>query len=466
MLDHSLAARVIQEALDGGGDFAELFSEDRRELMIEEQRGRIGNVTDARLYGVGIRVLNGPNSSYTYTNDLSAESLMLAAREAAAALGCAGGGLICAPFEPQTVASPNPLRQDPAQVAPERKAALLIEMDAFARSASPFVRNVKADYFETGQNVTVFNSEGVCASEKRTYCRVRLTTTVGDGMRSKAEWRDLLRNDGYGFADRSLWQGEIKDIIDRMVLFLSAEDGPSGVMDVVFEKGESSLFHEAVGHPFEGWAVAEGMSVFSGRLGQQVASPKVTLVDNGALPGLYGSLGMDDTGQPTRRNVLIQDGVLTGYLLDRTSARKLNMQPTGSGRRQNYTYPSSDRMNNTYIEPGDDDDDEMIASLTRGLFVKSIGGGATNPVTGSFNVEVTEGYLIENGRITRPVSGMTISGASDALLKIDRVGRHSPLPVHEGSFCGGGSGLVPVTSFQPRVRVRGMIVGGKDKGEA
>jgi TldD protein len=461
MLDHPTAERVIQAALDVGADFAELFCEDRSEAMIEEQKGEIRNVTSARLYGAGISVLNGAKSSYTYTNDLTPAAFTLAAREAASAFRCGSQGLACAPFKPLEYASPNPCLLDPSEVPPERKAALLHAMDAYARSVSPLVRNIKADYFETEQKVTVFNSEGVHAKEKRLYCRVRLTITVGDGERAKAEWHDLVRNDGFGFTDAATWQSEIRSLIDRMALFLHAESAPSGLMDVVFEKGESSLFHEAVGHPFEGWAVSEGLSVFSGKLGQRVASDKVTLVDSGAVPGLYGSTGMDDTGQPTGPNVLIRKGILAGYMLDRVSARKLGMQPTANARRQNYTYQSCDRMTNTYIEPGEDDDDEMIASLEHGLFVKSIGGGATNPVTGAFNVEVTEGYLIENGRITRPITGMTISGTSDVLMKVDRVGAISPLPLHEGGFCGGGSGLVPVTTYQPRLRMRGLVVGGK-----
>jgi TldD protein len=461
MLDHSLAERVIQAALDSGGDFAELFCEDRSELMIEEQHAQVQNVTSARLYGVGIRVLNGSNSSYTYTNDPGEEALTAAAREAALALQCKSPGLACALFQEQAYPPANACRQDPVQVVPEAKATLLHEMDAFARSVSPLVKNIKADYFETRQKITIFNSEGVCAQEKRTYCRVRLTITVCDAKKTKAEWHDLVRNDGFGFQDSALWQFEIQGLIDRMVTFLNAGSAPSGVMDVVFEKGESSLFHEAIGHPFEGWAVSEGLSVFSGKVGQQVASEKITWVDNGAFSGLYGTIAMDDTGLPARSTVLIHNGIVTGYMLDLVSARKLGMQPTGNSRRQNYTYAPTDRMTNTYIEPGEDDEDEMISSLEHGLFVKSIGGGATNPVTGAFNVEVTEGYLIEHGKITRPVTGMTISGTSEMLMKIDRVGKSSPAPVHEGSFCGGGSGLVPVTSFQPRIRVRGLVVGGK-----
>jgi TldD protein len=464
MLEPLLAARVLQEALNHGGDFAELFCEDRAEMMIEEQGGQIQNVTSARLFGVGVRVLNGFQSSYTYTNELDEGNLIRAAREAASVLQGASQAPACAPFVEKTFPSPTPCRKDPNLVTPETKAALLREIDAFTRALTPQIRNVKADYFQTEQKVTIFNSEGVYARERRIYCRVRLTLTVGDAQKSRTEWHDLVRNDGYRFEDSTVWQAEIKTMLDRMVTFLHAGSAPSGIMDVVFEKGESSLCHEVIGHPLEGIAVSDGFGLFSGKIGQSIASEKVTLVDYGTIPNLYGSLGMDDCGQPTRRNVLIQNGVLVGYMLDRVAARKLGMQPTGNARRQNYTYASVDRMTNTSFEPGEDDEEEMISSTEYGLYVKSIGGGAANPVTGSFNVEVTEGYLIEHGKITRAVSGMTISGTAEMLKNIDRVGKISPLPVHTGGFCGASSGLVPVNSFQPRIRVRGLVVGGK--GEA
>ncbi|MBN1316757.1 MAG: TldD/PmbA family protein [Anaerolineales bacterium] len=466
MLKETTAVNVMTEALDQGADFVELFCEDRNEVMIEEQHGDVTDVNSARMYGVGIRVLNGGKSSYTYTNDLSEEALMAAAREAALALQKKSTGVACAPLALIEYPSPRSIKVAPDKVSLKRKAKLLCSMDVYAYTVSPLLKNIKADYFETLQNVTIFNSQGVWAKEKRVYCRVRLTVTVGDDEKTKSEWHDLIRNDGFTFEDIALWQSEIEEIIGKMASMLYAGSAPSGVMDVVFEKGESSLFHEACGHPFEGWAVAEGMSVFAGKLGQQVASEKVTWVDNGAIPNTYGALAMDDTGRPARRNVLIQNGILTGYMLDRVSARKLKMEATGNGRRQNYTYASSDRMTNTYIEPGEDDDEEMITSLDHGLFVKSIGGGATNPVTGAFNLEVSEGYLIERGKITRPVAGLTISGnGADVLMNVDRVGKESLVPTQKGGFCGGGSGLVPVTSFQPRVRVRGVIVGGKGDEE-
>jgi TldD protein len=462
MLNESTALQVMTEALNHGADFVELFCEDRAELMIEEQHGSIENATSARMYGVGIRVLNGTRSGYTYTNDTRQAALIQAAREAASALQCPNTGVRCAPLVFKEYPSHNVYRKIPNQVPPEQKAALLCAMDAYAYTVSPLLKNIKADQYETEQQVTVFNNEGVWAKEKRIYCRVCLTLTVGDEEKSIFEWHDLIRNDGYGFDDSALWQREMNDHIHKMARMLHVGSGPSGVMDVVFEKGEGSLFHEACGHPFEGWSNAEGLSVFAGKMGQKVASEKVTWVDNGTVPNTYGAIGMDDTGHPSQRNVLIQNGILTGYMIDRLAARKLGLQPTGNGRRQNYTFASTDRMTNTYIEAGEDDEEEMISSLEHGLFVKDIGGGSTNPITGAFNVNITEGYLIENGKITRPVAGMTISGnGAEVLMNIDRVGRNNPIPNRKGGFCGGGSGIVPVTSYMPRVRIRNMVVGGK-----
>jgi TldD protein len=466
MLQENTVLQVMATALRNGADFVELFCEDRREASIQQQHGDIENTTSARMYGVGIRVLNGFRSGYTYTNNIHEAALIQSAREAAAALQCGDAGIQCAPLVYREYPPRNAYLKNPAQVPPEQKAALLYAMDAYAYTVSPLLKNIRTDYYEVEQQVTVFNSEGIWAKEDRVYCRVRLTLTVGNDEKSMFEWHDLIRNDGYGFEDTALWQSEMTEVITKMAGLLHVGSGPSGVMDVVFEKGESSLFHEACGHPFEGWAVAEGMSVFSGKLGQKVASDKVTWVDDGTVPNMYGALGMDDTGQPTQKNVLIQNGILTGYMLDRRAARLMGLQPTGNGRRQNYTYASTDRMTNTFIASGEDDEEEMIATLESGLFVKSIGGGSTNPITGAFNVNITEGYLIEHGKITRPVAGMTISGnGAEVLMNVDRVGKENPLPTREGGFCGGGSGLVPVTSYNPRVRIRGMVVGGKGEEE-
>ncbi len=246
----------------------------------------------------------------------------------------------------------------------------------------------------------------------------------------------------------------------QAVTMLHAEPCPAGVMPVVIDGGFGGvIFHEACGHSLEAAAVAFGNSEFAGKLGQRIASPVVTAVDDGTLPNAWGSLNIDDEGLPTTRLVLIENGILKNYMIDKLNARRMNMAPTGSGRRQDYTFAPTSRMRNTFIAAGSDDEAEIISSCPDGLYARSMGGGSVNPVTGEFNFAVDEGYLIRGGRIDRPVRGASLIGrGSDILMKIDRVGKN--LRLAQG-MCGASSGSVPVNVGQPMIRVTDITVGGR-----
>jgi len=220
------------------------------------------------------------------------------------------------------------------------------------------------------------------------------------------------------------------------------------------------IFHEACGHSLEATSVAKGNSEFAGKLGQKIASDKVTAIDDGTLPNEWGSLNIDDEGNPTRKNVLIEKGILKGYMIDKLNGRRMNMEPTGSSRRQSYKYAPTSRMTNTYIAPGDDENEEIIKSIDYGLYAKKMGGGSVNPVTGEFNFAVLEGYMVKNGKIDTPVRGATLIGkGSEILKKIDMVGKELDLAA---GMCGSVSGSVPTNVGQPLIRVSEITVGGRE----
>lgn len=463
MISKATANLVILKALSTGADFAEIFFEDRNQLNIKMREKSICGAADMHLYGVGIYVLSGCNAAYGYSNDTSIEALLRIAEKLAKSVAYSKKtNQSEISFINREFKTPNPVILYPSTISHSEKINVLKEFDASTRSYSNEIKYVEAEYMDTDQRVLIANSEGLWVEDRRVCSRVRLSVIASDGVKSQLNREDYSNPVGFECFKEKLdivkFAGEAVNVA---VTMLHAADAPSVYVPVVVEAGKGgTLFHEACGHSLEATAVADGNSEFSGKLGQVVASEKVTLIDDGTLGGLYGSAAIDDEGMKTQRNVLIEKGILKGYLIDRLGARKMNMAPTGSGRRQNYTFAPTSRMSNTYLATGMDDEDEMIHSINDGLYAKSIGGGTVNPITGEFNFEITEGYWIKNGGIANPVRGMSLIGrGSDVLNRIDRVGKK--LQTEYGSFCGSSSGLVCVTAFQPRVRISGMLVGGK-----
>jgi len=241
---------------------------------------------------------------------------------------------------------------------------------------------------------------------------------------------------------------------------LHADACPAGKMPVVIDNGFGGvIFHEACGHSLEATSVAKGNSVFCDKIGQQIASTKVTAIDDGTLANEWGSINIDDEGTLGRKNILIEDGILKGYLVDRLNGKRMNMESTGSARRESYKFAPTSRMTNTFIAPGNDDEKDIIKSIDNGLYAKKMGGGSVNPVTGEFNFSVLEGYMVKNGEIDRPVRGATLIGkGSDILMNIDMVGKNL---VHGQGMCGSASGSVPTNVGQPMIRVSEITVGGR-----
>ncbi len=460
MILKSVAEQALNEALRTGGDFAELFCEDRRSGAMGLVDGHVENASTVRRHGAGIRVYRGLNSVYVHTNDTGLSGLLAAARKAADAVS--GDGAVGDIHLVQSVAGNlHPIRQMPMDVAGARKAKLLREMDLAARAVSPEISQVRANLIYWDSDVLIANSEGLYTGDRRVYTRMACAAVAEGNGESQSGSASPGAMMGFElFEDRVDVVREAEKAARQAVTMLHAEPCPAGVMPVVIDGGFGGvIFHEACGHSLEAQAVAFGDSEFAGKLGQRIASPIVTAIDDGTIPGEWGSLNIDDEGTPTTRLTLIKDGVLVNYMVDRLNGRRMNMPVTGSSRRQDYTFAPTSRMRNTFIAPGSDDEAEIIATCGDGLYAKSMGGGSVNPVTGEFNFAVAEGYLIKDGRVDRPVRGATLIGkGAEVLKKIDRVGGN--MWMAQG-MCGASSGSIPTNVGQPMIRVTDMTVGGR-----
>ena len=306
----------------------------------------------------------------------------------------------------------------------------------------------------------IINSEGLNVQDERVYVRVRVQAIAASGAENQTGSRSPGALQGYEFVEGLDLDALGRGAAQSAVTMLHAENCPAGQMPVVIDDGFGGvIFHEACGHSLEATSVAKGNSVFCGKLGKPIAAPCVSAVDDGTMPGEWGSLNIDDEGNPTQRKQLIKDGVLTSYMIDRLNGRRMGMPSTGSGRRQDYSYAPTSRMNNTFICEGSDDEEEMIRTMGDGLYACRMGGGSVNPVTGEFNFGVDEAYLVRDGRIDRPVRGASLIGKGHEILwNIDRVGRR--MTMAQG-MCGSMSGSVPTNVGQPRIRVSQITVGGR-----
>lgn len=461
MLHHALAQDVLNAALSTGGDFAELFLEDRRDHTIVLQSNRLESVNSGRIHGAGIRVYVGLNAIYTYTNDTDREGLLRCARQAASAVREHKNLLLAKPFQVPVMPNLHSVRLAPSQTETRKKAEILRAANASARDFSPEITQAVCTYKDSEQDVLICNSDGLFVTDKRTYTRLYCQIVASSGMENQTATAGPGAMMGYElFVDRVNPAEAARKAAETAVRMLHAPQCPSGIMPVAIGNGFGGvIFHEACGHSLEATSVAFGMSEFSGKLGQQIASSCVTAIDDGTMPNEWGSENVDDEGMPTNKLVLIENGILKNYMIDRLNGKRMGMAPTGSGRRQSYAFAPTSRMRNTYIAPGNDDDNEIISTMGDGLYAAKMGGGSVNPATGEFNFAVQEGYLVKDGKITTPVRGASLIGkGADVLMKIDRVGKDMQM---EQGMCGSQSGSVPTNVGQPMIRVSSITVGGR-----
>ena len=461
MLNKSAAEAALQRAISTGGDFAEIFYEDTRRSRISQTDDKIDTATTARIHGAGLRVYHGLNSVYVYSNDTSAEGLMKLACQAADAVGIDQKAKDAVHLVGSLTPNIHPAEQLPMDVSNAKRAKLVSDACRAAKAYSNEIAHVTSAQWDWEQHVTIANTEGMFKSDTRVYTRMMtqaIASANGENQTGHVGPGGLM---GFELFETLVDPEETgREAARTAVTMLHAELCPPGVMPVIIDGGFGGvIFHEACGHSLEAAAVAYGNSEFCGKLGQQIASTKVTALDDGTIPNYWGSENIDDEGNPTTKLVLIENGILKNYMIDRLNARRMNMPVTGSGRRQDYTFAPTSRMRNTYIAAGDDEESEIISSLAEGLYARQMGGGSVNPLTGEFNFAVSEGYLIKNGKIDRPLRGATLIGKGGAtIMKIDRVGKK--MWMSQG-MCGAASGSVPTNVGQPMIRVTDMTVGGR-----
>ncbi len=476
MLELDLVAQTLQTALDAGGQWAELFAEDRQSTGALLDEDRIEDITSARDAGVGIRVTVGDITGFAHTADLSAAGLADAARNAAAVArnntsgaGSAGGDLTNLTFDTGANdggaaggagSGTHRVKILPSDIPKATKIALLHTANDAARSVDDAITQVTVRYSEGRRRLLVANTDGVCASDDqiRTLFSVGCVASGDGGLQTGRE--TVGYTVGFElFDDYDPAELAIKSA-NRAVTKLAARPAPIGEVPVVIAKGGGGvLFHEACGHGLEADLVRKGASVFAGRMGEQVASPLVTLVDDGTMGVEWGALAIDDEGHRTQRNVLIEDGVLTDYMWDWLRARSDGRVPSGNGRRQSYKHLPMVRMTNTFVTNGDADPDDIIADTPTGVYVAQLGGGQVNTATGDFVFGMTEAYLIEDGRITEPLREGNLIGNGPAVLNdIDVIA--NDFEMGSPGTCGKDGQGVPVGDGQPTLRVRKLTVGG------
>lgn len=464
MLSKKIAEQTLAEALRTGGDFAELFVQDQKNTALSLMDGHIDNAVTGRIHGAGIRIFKGLSSVYVHTNDTSLSGLIAAARKAADAIGNGDNGNdknVDVHLTGSILANVHPIRQLPLDVPGSRMATLLRSASRAARDVSSEIQQVRASLSASEGEILIANSDGLFTADQRVYTRLGLSAIAAGGGENQVGSGSPGALMGYELFETRVDADRIaREAAQRAVTMLHSDPCPAGFMPVVIDGGFGGvIFHEACGHSLEAASVAFGSSEFCGKLGQQIASPIVTAIDDGTLPNEWGSTNIDDEGTPTTRLTLIENGVLKNYMVDRLNGLRMNLPSTGSSRRQDYTYAPTSRMRNTYIAAGNDDESEIIASCGDGLYAKRMGGGSVNPVTGEFNFSVSEGYLIKGGKIDRPVRGATLIGrGAEVLQRIDRVGKNMWM---EQGMCGASSGSVPTNVGQPMIRLTGITVGGR-----
>ena len=455
---------VLQAALTCGGDFAEIFWEDTRSTMMQLQSSEAESINFSRLHGAGIRVFVGLNPVYAYTNETDKEGLLRCAAQVASAVRNQKQTVSTIPaLLPKALPAPDPILLKASAVENKKKLDILRAADAAARAVSTDIKQVTCVYIDTEQDVIICNSEGLYVEDTRTRTRLGCIAMADNGTEKQQVFEGPGASMGFEmFQTRVNPEKTGRIAAESAHLMLHAPECPAGVMPVAIDGGFGGvIFHEACGHSLEASAVAFNLSVFAGKLNQKIAADCVTAVDDGTMTNEWGSTRVDDEGLETGRLVLIENGILKNYMIDKLNGKRMGMAPTGSGRRQSYAFMPTSRMRNTFIAPGKDDEEEMIKTMGDGLYAKKMGGGSVNPATGEFNFAVSEGYLVKDGKITTPVRGASLIGkGEDVLTRIDRVGK--TMTMAQG-MCGSSSGNVPTNVGQPMIRVKQMTVGGRAK---
>jgi TldD protein len=457
LIESAVLERVLATSLAGGGDMAEVFAEDRQTSSAMLDNQKVEELSSGRQRGAGIRVVIGETTGYAHTADLS-EAGLLAAAEAASAVARQGGGTRIVALGPRHSASSTAAIL-PSEVAKSAKLELLTRADDAARSAGAAITQVSVGYGDSRRRMLVATSEGVLAEDDQVRTRFNVSCVATGDAGMQTGYETLARTEGFEVFGAATVEEIGRAAAGRALTKLLARPAPSGEVPVVLAGGSGGiLFHEACGHGLEADHIVKDASVYRGQVGELVASPLVTLVDDGTVAGEWGNYAIDDEGRPAARNVLIENGVLTDYMWDYLRARKEGRLSSGNGRRQSYQHLPMVRMTNTFLLAGDEDPEEVIAQTPRGVYVAKLGGGQVNTATGDFVFGTSEAYLIEDGRITEPLRDANLIGnGPEVLRRIDVVA--TDFAMMPGT-CGKDGQSVPVGCGQATLRITGVTIGG------
>ena len=459
MLDKQLIDKILTEALSTGGDFAEIFVEKKSSSNLFMIDGKVESSISGRDFGIGIRIFKGLFSVYGYTNDMNEESLLKATKKIASSISGTKEDITINLIK-QDIENINKIQIYPQDIKKSEKIELMKIASHSAKDYDKHISQVRVSLGDVKQNILIANSEGLFTTDERVRGRISIESVATDGNDMQTGRVSPGASAGFEFFRNMDIEAQAREASRIAKTMLFASYAPSGKFPVVIDNRFGGvIFHEACGHGLEASSVAKGNSIFAGKMGQMIASPLVSAIDDGTLPNEWGSLTIDDEGHKTQRNLLIENGILKGYLVDKLNGRRMGIKSTGSGRRESYKYAPTSRMTNTFILNGKSSFDEIIKNTEYGIYAKNMGGGSVNPATGDFNFAVMEGYIIRNGEICEPVRGATLIGnGGEVLKKIDMVGNN--LGFGQG-MCGSSSGSIPTNVGEPTIRVSEITVGGR-----
>ena len=459
MISRDICQRVLQKAVSTGADYAEIFAENSVNNTISMISNKVDNIRNTVIAGAAVRVYKGLRSVMATTVDTSEAGLIRCAEKAADALG-QGTAQIDIVLRERLFGDIHPVVTCPSSAPNKEKIDILKAGYFAAREYDEAVVQATGNLLDVDHQILIANTDGTYAQDRQIRTRIAISAVADKGQGTQTGSCSPGRRMGLEMFDTIDPKAVGIKAAKQAVTMAGAGYCPAGIMPVAIENGFGGvIFHEACGHGLEATSVAYGQSVFAGKLGQQIANPKVTAIDDGTIPGAWGSINIDDEGTPAQKNVLIENGILKSYMIDKFNARRMGMASTGSGRRQSYAYTPTSRMTNTYIAAGTDKNEDIIGSIEYGLYAAAMGGGSVNPTTGEFNFAVNEGYIIRNGEICEPVRGASLVGkGSDCIMNIDMVG--TDMDMAQG-MCGSSSGSVPTNVGQPLIRVSSITVGGR-----
>ena len=459
MIPRDTCERVLKAAVSTGADYAEIFAENTVNNTISMIANRVENIRNSVIAGAAVRVYKGLRSVMATTVDTSEAGLIRCAEKCADALG-QGTAQIDIVLRERIFPDIHPVKFCPVSATNKEKIDILKAGYFAAKDYDEAVVQVSGNLLDVDHNILIASTEGLYAQDRQIRTRLAVSAVADKGEGTQTGSCSPGRRMGLEMFDTIDPRNVGIKAAKQAVTMAGAGYCPAGIMPVAIENGFGGvIFHEACGHSLEATSVAYGQSQFAGKLGQQIANSKVTAIDDGTIPNSWGSINIDDEGTPAQRNVLIENGILKSYMIDKFNGRRMGMASTGSSRRQSFAYAPTSRMTNTYIAAGEDKNEDIIGSIEYGLYAASMGGGSVNPTTGEFNFAVNEGYMIRNGVICEPVRGASLVGkGSDCIMNIDMVG--SDMDMAQG-MCGSSSGSVPTNVGQPLIRVSSITVGGR-----